>query len=385
MQGEKSTAEIILKPCRETHCHFCLNELPADTVPCSSCSIPLYCSQQCQEQARGQKAGSNSRLYDSRETLSDDLEKYIADITLPRVSASETLHFSEHRHECHDVNWPAVLPSELVLAGRILAKFVEQQRHCSHVSDFIETLHSYGSEFPKNGSTVSKFVTLLSQIKVNSMAIVRMKFLDVYGSLDEAGKLSQDGAALTNNVEQIKVGQAIYSAGSLFNHSCQPNIHAYFLSRTLYIRSTEFVAAGCPLEISYGPQVGQWDCKSRQEFLEDNYSFRCCCRGCSELNLSDLVINAFRCVKPNCLGVVLDSCVAPYEKQKMNHLLGVPQVKVEKLNDEDIEKVAGRVFERTRFSDQIKPGYCLSCGSYRELEASHAMTDEAGIHVRRYI
>lgn len=54
---------------------------------------------------------------------------------------------------------------------------------------------------------------------------------------------------------QVRVGQAIYSTGSLFNHSCQPNVHAYFLSRSLLIRSTEFVEAGYPLEISYGPQV----------------------------------------------------------------------------------------------------------------------------------
>lgn len=53
----------------------------------------------------------------------------------------------------------------------------------------------------------------------------------------------------------MRVGQAVYSTGSLFNHSCQPNIHAYFLARMLLIRSTEFVPAWHPLELSYGPQV----------------------------------------------------------------------------------------------------------------------------------
>ncbi|XP_057482812.1 uncharacterized protein LOC130769627 isoform X1 [Actinidia eriantha] len=409
---EEPYAAIILKPCRETHCHFCLNELPADTVPCSSCSIPLYCSQRCQEQAGGQKTGNNSKKYDIREALSDDLDKYIAEITSTNVSLSKNEYFFEHRHECHGIHWPAVLPSELVLAGRILARSVEQQRHCSDVSDLNGTLdlshnyeqlpperkleshiysiillyclqHSYGSEFPKNGDTVSKFVILLSEIKVNSMAIVRMKF-------DQSGKLSQDGDALTTNVEQVRVGQAIYSEGSLFNHSCQPNIHAYFLSRTLHIRSTEYVVAGCPLELSYGPQVGQWDCKSRQDFLEDKYSFRCWCRGCSQLNLSDLVLNAFQCGEPNCFGAVLDSCAAQYEKRKIDHLFGAPSIRhlephvqVDKLKDEDIIKVAGSVFEKTECSYEIKPGYCLSCGSYRDLEASHATTNKAGICIRR--
>ncbi|KAI8031024.1 hypothetical protein LOK49_LG01G01123 [Camellia lanceoleosa] len=417
IHAEEPHAAIILKSCRETHCHFCLNELPADTVPCPSCSIPLYCSQQCQEQAGGKNTGKNSKNYDIRETLSDELEKYIADITVPYVSSPDIQHFAEHRHECHGVHWPLVLPSEIVLAGRILAKSVGQQRHCSYVSNIIGNLdlshnyeqlppdrklelhihsiillyclqHYYGSEFPKNGDTISKFVILLSQIKVNSMAIVRMKFPDVYCSMDQSGKFSQAGGALTSNLEQVRVGQAVYSAGSLFNHSCQPNIHAYFLSRTLYIRATEFVVAGCPLELSYGPQVGQWVCKHRQEFLEDKYSFRCWCRGCSELNLSDLVLNAFRCVKPNCFGVVLDSCVAKYEKQKINHLVVPPicssetHVQVEKPKDDDIDKVAGLVFEQTGCSNQIEPGYCLNCGSYRDLEALHAMANKAEICIR---
>lgn len=51
------------------------------------------------------------------------------------------------------------------------------------------------------------------------------------------------------------MGKAIYKAASLFNHSCRPNAHAYFLSRTLYLRTTHGVTAGCQLELSYGPQV----------------------------------------------------------------------------------------------------------------------------------
>lgn len=64
-----------------------------------------------------------------------------------------------------------------------------------------------------------------------------------------------DHAVLYLLLSQVRVGQAIYRAGSLFNHSCQPNLHAYFISRTLFLRTTEFVAVGCPLELSYGPQV----------------------------------------------------------------------------------------------------------------------------------
>ncbi|RVW81359.1 Histone-lysine N-methyltransferase ASHR1 [Vitis vinifera] len=178
---------------------------------------------------------------------------------------------------------------------------------------------------------ILQLIILISQIKVNSIAIVRMKFMDGYSPLDQSVNFSPAGGAFTSNMEQVcdyelslqrqwvvRVGQAIYSVASLFNHSCQPNIHAYFLSRTLFLRATEHVAVGCPLELSYGPQVGQWDCKDRQKFLKDEYSFRCECSGCSELNVSDLVLNAFRCVNPDCFGTVLDSCVIKYENEKLS-------------------------------------------------------------------
>lgn len=69
-------------------------------------------------------------------------------------------------------------------------------------------------------------------------------------------------------------------------------------------------------------QVGQLDCKDRQQFLEDRYSFSCKCSGCLQLNLSDLVLNSYRCVKMNCYGVVLDNHVVEYEKQKFHCFLG---------------------------------------------------------------
>lgn len=418
---EEPYAAIILKHCRETHCHFCFNELPADTVPCTLCSIPLYCSQHCKIRAGGQALRNFPQNNSIHENVSDDLEHYVAQITLANNSDSNVECFTEHKHECQGVHWAAVLPSEIVLAGRVLVKSIEQRRHSVDFSNLLGTLElvhsyvqmlpefklelhvysivllyclrqSYGFEFPINGVSISQLVILIAQIKVNSMAITRMKFIDLDGPLDHCKKLSPalTGGALTSNVEQVKVGQAIYLAGSLFNHSCQPNIHVYFLSRTLCIRSTQFVAAGCPLEFSYGPQVGQWYCKDRQQFLQDEYSFRCQCSACSELNLSDLVLNAFRCVSPNCFGIVLDKDVLEYEKEKINHFQGGSKIcvsehhmQVDKLRNDDIIKVARHAFERTSGSLHFEPGYCLNCGSYRDLSSSHETVNKNRVYIRR--
>ena len=121
--------QIILKHCRETHCAFCFNELQADTVPCVSCSIPLYCSLKCQVQAGGEDFLKYKAEYGFKLDLSDDLERHIRNVTSPSFSSPDVKHFAEHRHECQGMHWPAVLPSDVVLAGRIIVKHIEEQAY----------------------------------------------------------------------------------------------------------------------------------------------------------------------------------------------------------------------------------------------------------------
>eukprot|EP00268_Persea_americana_P069527 TRINITY_DN9890_c0_g1_i10.p1 TRINITY_DN9890_c0_g1~~TRINITY_DN9890_c0_g1_i10.p1 ORF type:complete len:804 (-),score=133.22 TRINITY_DN9890_c0_g1_i10:707-3118(-) len=425
IHSEEPYAAIILKHCRETHCHFCFNELPADSIPCSSCTIPVYCSQHCQERAGGVRSRGNQHSDTKFENIAVDLQKYVASINLSGGTEVDAnlgaigKEIAEHRHECGGIHWSAVLPPEIVLAGRILAKSIETRRCLGETFTHVEDLdlchnytciasesklelhiysvvlayclqHSYGVEFPLVGSSASQLVILLAQIKVNSMAVVHMKSSDTYMTLEQSGGLSGTENSLTSNIEQVSVGQAIYLTGSLFNQSCRPNIHAYFLSRKLFIRSTEFVAESCPLELSYGPQVGQWDIYYRQQLLEDQYSFKCHCSGCSEQNLSDLVIHAFRCVNPDCFGAVLPCHTILHEKLDDNCLQNVTAINildrpmpVQKQEREAISEVAHLLLEHTSGILKIGPGYCLSCGTHCDLEASHATLRKAGKAIKR--
>ncbi|XP_027339263.1 SET and MYND domain-containing protein 4 isoform X2 [Abrus precatorius] len=408
VHAEEPYAMIILKQCRETHCHYCLNELPADKVPCISCSIPLYCSHQCQVQASGQMFRIFHENNDILKNLSSDLGEYAAEVIQCSVSELEIKDITEHKHECQGVHWPMVLPSEIVLAGRILArfllnctlediiKFVEnlELSHCynhmpseskldSHIyaSVLLYCLqHSFGAMFSIDGVSISQVVIIISQIKVNCMTIVRLKSIDTPRLSDHFGEFSSHfDTHLTSNVEQVRVGKGIYKAGSLFNHSCQPNVHAYFLSRTLYLRTTKVVAAGSQLELSYGPQVGLWDCDDRINFLKDEYAFHCQCTGCSEVNLSDLVLNGFHCVNPNCSGAVLGSRVLDREKQKIKHYHITDNVD----KSDDIYEVCFHLFKQNGASIHIQPGYCLKCGSYCDMKSSHAAVDKALICIKR--
>lgn len=48
-----------------------------------------------------------------------------------------------------------------------------------------------------------QLVLLISQIKVNSIAVVGMKFMDGYSSLDQLVNFSAAGCASTSNLEQV--------------------------------------------------------------------------------------------------------------------------------------------------------------------------------------
>ncbi|XP_073123784.1 uncharacterized protein [Henckelia pumila] len=399
---EDPHAAIILKHCRETHCHYCFNELPADVVSCISCSIPFYCSTKCQMLAGGCGSSEHKKQYEFPRNSIDDLEDYVRNVTSTSITSSELDYVAEHRHECQGVHWPAVLPSDVVLAGRVLVKHVRQQSYdCAHpnihvILDLCQNyeklsneskleLHVYAvillcclqkvyaSKLPFNSVIISEIIMLLSQIRVNSMAIVRMKYSDGNQPLDYQGTMS---------MEQVRVAQAVYSGGSLFNHSCQPNAHAYFLSRTLFIQTTEYVTARSQLELSYGPQVGQLNCLERHQVLEDRYSFICQCRSCARVNTPDLVINAYRCVKPTCLGVVLDSSVTKYEKERLR-CLKVPNSMQGYMVDEDISSVACHLCKENDNSYCLEAGHCLNCGSYCDIQASQKAISEADSYIGR--
>uniref|UniRef100_A0A804IS90 MYND-type domain-containing protein n=1 Tax=Musa acuminata subsp. malaccensis TaxID=214687 RepID=A0A804IS90_MUSAM len=367
---EEPLAAILLKSCRETHCHFCFDELPADILFCPSCTIPVYCSKNCQEQAFGKHD-----TYLSKTNLATDLEKHVMNAILanPTRSTGEDIcsnHILEHRHECGGAHWSAVLPPDIVLAARLIVTSIEKCKASGTIFnplDYLDFVHNYA----QNPS--------VSKLELHVYAIVLLYCLHQYYNSD----FPLSGAS----VAQVKVAQAIYSRGSLFNHSCQPNVHAYFLSRTLFVRSVEVVPAWCPLELSYGPQAGELDLQGRQKLLEEQYSFQCRCSSCSELNLSDLVMNSFRCVRPYCLGAVLEA--THYKRLESNFLqvsnasgtfkLSLPLLSSKK----DISDVARMLLHERGANSHIAAGHCMSCGSCCDLECSTAGSKSSLANIQR--
>ncbi|KAK8444779.1 hypothetical protein SEVIR_9G197900v4 [Setaria viridis] len=362
---EDPLAAIILKSSRETHCHFCFNEAPADVVFCPLCTIPIYCSKRCQEQA----VGDISCNQDAHLGHATSLAKL--SITSSCKSPSSTL-FAEHRHECGGAHWAAVLPADKVLAGRIMARDIEKRmlygKSAAISGPNLDLVHHYDRHSPVN--------KLESQI----YAIVLLLCLQNH--------YRSDLLWTEESLSQVRVAQAIYVSGSMFNHSCRPNVHAYFLSRALVLRSTEFIKSGSPVELSYGPQAGEMHLSDRQKSLQENYYFSCQCSSCSELNLSDLVMNSFCCPQRNCLGAISESTYYRSKENFVNVSLGGSYVSKLSLPDiskvgKDMEEVARSLFGNSDVSLNIDPGCCMNCRSHIDVASAAATSHREASKVDR--
>lgn len=90
-------------------------------------------------QAGGQMFKINPDSHGILKNLSSDLGKYVADIILGNDCDHKIEDIHEHKHECQGVHWSAVLPSEIVLAGRVLAKFL-QNTAFEDITKFVKKL-----------------------------------------------------------------------------------------------------------------------------------------------------------------------------------------------------------------------------------------------------
>ncbi|VAH05070.1 unnamed protein product [Triticum turgidum subsp. durum] len=377
--------QIILKSCRETHCHYCFSEAPADVVFCPLCTIPVYCSRKCQEQAVGGISWNQDTYLESN---SNAVDLGILSLTSTRCMAPNSKQIAEHRHECGGAHWAAVLPADIVLAGRLMAQYIDSRmltgkssaisgpnldliQHYdidsptskleSHICAIVLLLclqKHYRSDLSWKEETLSQLVLLICQVKVNSIAIVCMKSMDGGQGLTESKGYSAADDAVMCSVEQVKVAQAIYMSGS-------------------------------PVELSYGPQVGEMNLVKRQKSLQENYKFTCQCSSCSELHLSDLVIDSFCCPQSSCLGAVSESTCYKSEKNCVH--VSVDESDICKLSlphvskvDEDIEKV-GKLFFRNNVDLKIDPGYCMSCRSQINLSSAVSTSEKAASMINKYV
>ncbi|CAM9459570.1 unnamed protein product [Choristocarpus tenellus] len=125
-------------------------------------------------------------------------------------------------------------------------------------------------------------------------------------------------------------GLGMYLSAAMFNHSCCPNLQAWWKGAKLEIRCSKAVSPGEELCLSYIPL--DQSTPSRQAQLRSNWGFICCCLRCYE-GRWDAELEGFRCSQMNCQGAVpvgpcgseiggaCSACGHPWGSSITNHLL----------------------------------------------------------------
>lgn len=78
-------------------------------------------------------------IHNILQSLPIDLGEYATEVIQGDDSEQEIKDISEHKHECQGVHWSAILPSEIVLAGRILARFLPKTTS-EDITNFVERM-----------------------------------------------------------------------------------------------------------------------------------------------------------------------------------------------------------------------------------------------------
>lgn len=86
--------------------------------------------------AGGQIQVNYSSKINIHKKSSSCIEEYIPDTTGGSNFDPKLVCIPEHKHECQGVHWPAILPSDVVLAGRAVVKSMENKGLFTEVPNF---------------------------------------------------------------------------------------------------------------------------------------------------------------------------------------------------------------------------------------------------------
>lgn len=107
------------------------------------------------------------------------------------------------------------------------------------------------------------------------MARLHLNTFKVEAALPIDWSQGHAAAAAMLGGDAASAGSALYLLGSLFNHSCEPNVHVTFPGNdsTAVFTAARQIAEGEQLFITY-IDAGQ-ELDARQEYLAFAYGFRC--------------------------------------------------------------------------------------------------------------
>lgn len=216
-----------------------------------------------------------------------------------------------------------------------------------------ELKHYLGDETPKK----SEIINIYGMIVINSFTI------------------------MNNSLNPI--GQGLYLAASVLDHSCEPNAIWISNGKELRIRSVKKIEKFEDIRIAYIPLFDRT--KNRRKDLMEAYYFRCKCVRCADVK-SDRLKSSLLCSNTNCKGcapfatLTCINCNEKLDQEKIDDYEEIktqirnfkveatedPEiyetifrraVKILHSNDKDLLDLLNIIYERYRFASQHEKCY----------------------------
>ncbi len=141
----------------------------------------------------------------------------------------------------------------------------------SHVEKF--------QEKPKNRMKLSQIYWMLSEFFDKTNLPPKEQVLDILA------KISVNAFPIftTHHFDtRITIGEGLYLEGSVFDHSCRPNVEQLYAGKELYFRCIrDDVSDFSAVKISYADDILLLP-SERRAYIRENYFFDCQCASCSD-------------------------------------------------------------------------------------------------------
>ena len=275
---ESPYATVINKESILTHCHHCLAKL-SSPVPCKTCSVVLFCDEQCRE-----KASDYHKI--ECPTINHLMEDCIGKCTVTHL-AFKTILIAGLKtilryHDCI-LNKSNIMNSDLPKDLKDYHMLNQQVTHLDSSTDedvYERTLLSvFLMRCLKEGKFFPTFPSDEDEYFIGGQILNLLQSLPFYGCVisDMASQLSDNTTGVSGK------GGAIYLTEGLLNHSCWPNtFKSDKSSRDLVVRAIVTINPGQEITDSYGVWYPKHTTWSRRASLKRKYRFECQCEACTE-------------------------------------------------------------------------------------------------------
>ncbi|KAI1290799.1 SET and MYND domain-containing protein 4 [Halotydeus destructor] len=255
----KATASVLASAFTEDYCDHCMLPFGDRFLSCSSCTLVKYCSAICRRQAMADYHGSECKWLPV-------LRLYPNALHALRIMLScgfdKSLKYSLSADKRSLEDW-----TKMTFGPRFecfYSLFRKDMQSLEFKYSYPMAAAVYGIICQRMGLiSQDDVIAFSSQTMMESLLIISRNADTVF----------------TADWSKI-VGSAIHMTSSMFNHSCEPNVHTYYVGSKVVHLARRPLAAGEEIFVSYGVNFATDKLSERQDFLKNSYRFDCTCERC---------------------------------------------------------------------------------------------------------